>query len=59
MKQPFKAAFFGAVPRTMYLEGRGKADSEIFRDLLEVQAVPKVMLAMTMTAVRPRHRSGI
>lgn len=36
----------------MFLEGRGKADSEIFRDLLELQAVPKAMNSLFMTAVR-------
>ncbi|KAF9020073.1 hypothetical protein BDZ89DRAFT_1138927 [Hymenopellis radicata] len=48
---PFGAAFFEAMPRAMVFEGRGKADSEIFRHLLEIQTIPNVMMALSMTAV--------
>ncbi|KAF9043524.1 hypothetical protein BDZ89DRAFT_1128229 [Hymenopellis radicata] len=51
MSSPFGAAFFEAMPRAMVFEGRGKADSEIFRHLLEIQTIPNVMMALFMTAV--------
>ncbi|KAF9020716.1 hypothetical protein BDZ89DRAFT_1138468 [Hymenopellis radicata] len=48
---PFAAAFFEAVPRALFMEGRGKANSETFRFLIELQKVPLVLMALTMTAV--------
>ncbi|KAF9018897.1 hypothetical protein BDZ89DRAFT_1139714 [Hymenopellis radicata] len=49
--QPFGAAFFEAIPRTLFMEGKGKANSETFRFLIEVQKVPLVFMALTMTAI--------
>jgi hypothetical protein len=33
------------------MEGRGKANSEVFRHLIELQSLPVVFMALEMTAV--------
>lgn len=48
---PFQAGFFEAVPRALFMEGRGKANSEMFRTLIELQRLPTVFMSLTMTAV--------
>lgn len=49
---PFAASFLEAVPRVLALEGRGKANSELFRLLIELQSMSLVLMALVLTAVR-------
>ncbi|KAF9022732.1 hypothetical protein BDZ89DRAFT_1137135 [Hymenopellis radicata] len=48
---PFGAPFFESVARSMFMEGRKKQSGETFRHLIEVQRLPLVFMALTMTAI--------